>query len=59
MYVRLILGNYYSFDSSCEESAKVIMADQLCGLWYLRACDINEPVSGVAILVLFFGGGVD
>jgi non-lysosomal glucosylceramidase len=33
-------GSFYNFDSQ----SKVIMADQLCGHWYLRACGFQYPV---------------
>lgn len=37
-------GSYYNFDESNHE-AKSIMADQLCGHWYLCCCGIkNYPV---------------
>ncbi|CAH2002818.1 unnamed protein product [Acanthoscelides obtectus] len=34
-------GICYNFDSSSKEST-AIMADQLCGHWYLRCCGIND-----------------
>lgn len=36
-------GNYYNFDCSDVES-RSIMADQLCGQWYLRCCGYNYEV---------------
>lgn len=42
-----LLGSYYDFDTSGGEGSKAIMADQLCGLWYLQACGITEPVSTI------------
>lgn len=37
-------GSYYNFDESNYE-AKSIMADQLCGHWYLCCCGVrNYPV---------------
>ncbi|KAG5894692.1 hypothetical protein JTB14_034740 [Gonioctena quinquepunctata] len=34
-------GEYYNFDCSKNRS-KSIMADQLCGHWYLRCCGVNS-----------------
>ncbi|KAK7582522.1 hypothetical protein V9T40_013967 [Parthenolecanium corni] len=31
-------GKYYDFDSGGGVSSKSIMADQLCGIWYLQCC---------------------
>lgn len=36
-------GKYYNFDCSAEKST--IMADQLCGHWYLRSCGLHYEVS--------------
>ncbi|KAK9498238.1 hypothetical protein O3M35_004097 [Rhynocoris fuscipes] len=33
-------GKYYNFDSSNGSHSNSIMADQLCGLWYLNCCNI-------------------
>lgn len=53
-------GQYYNFDSSHDEK-NAIMADQLCGHWYLRCCGIkNYDVSSSGtrnigwILKIFF-----
>lgn len=35
-------GKYYNFD--CSENAASIMADQLCGHWYLRSCGFKYEV---------------
>lgn len=40
----LFLGEYYDFDSSGQPHSKSIMADQLCGEWYLKCCGVNEEV---------------
>ncbi|XP_066991839.2 non-lysosomal glucosylceramidase isoform X2 [Anabrus simplex] len=37
-------GEYYNFDSSSDTNSRSIMSDQLCGLWYLRACGVTEEV---------------
>lgn len=37
-------GSYYDFDSSQAEDHKAIMADQLCGMWYLQASGITENI---------------
>ncbi|XP_075215795.1 non-lysosomal glucosylceramidase [Lycorma delicatula] len=37
-------GQYYDFDSSKASYSSTIMADQLCGLWYLRASGVKEEV---------------
>ncbi|XP_050524900.1 non-lysosomal glucosylceramidase isoform X2 [Daktulosphaira vitifoliae] len=37
-------GDYYDFDSSGQYHSKSIMADQLCGQWYLKCCDVEEEV---------------
>lgn len=39
----LLIGMYYDFDSGSPNS-KSIMADQLCGIWYLQACGIIDEV---------------
>lgn len=44
-FVQFSIGSYYDFDSSQAEDHKAIMADQLCGMWYLQASGITEPVS--------------
>jgi len=36
-------GEYYNFDSSGEKHSDSIMADQLAGQWYARACGL-EPI---------------
>ncbi|XP_073994455.1 non-lysosomal glucosylceramidase isoform X2 [Rhodnius prolixus] len=41
---KLWTGNYFKFDSSTSEHSKSIMADQLCGLWYLHCCQIKDEV---------------
>ncbi|XP_072167207.1 non-lysosomal glucosylceramidase-like [Diadema setosum] len=33
-------GKYYNYDSSDQSYHDSIMADQTCGHWYLRACDL-------------------
>nr|XP_023025324.1 non-lysosomal glucosylceramidase-like [Leptinotarsa decemlineata] len=38
---RLWNGKYYDFDES-KNSAKSIMADQLCGHWYLKCCGVEN-----------------
>ncbi|CAG9821274.1 unnamed protein product [Phaedon cochleariae] len=35
-------GLYYEFDSSTTDQSQSIMADQLCGHWYLRCCGIES-----------------
>ncbi|XP_050440390.1 non-lysosomal glucosylceramidase isoform X2 [Adelges cooleyi] len=37
-------GDYYNFDSSGQPHSKSIMADQLCGQWYLKCCGVEEEV---------------
>ncbi|VVC26259.1 Hypothetical protein CINCED_3A006003 [Cinara cedri] len=37
-------GDYYDFDSSGNPHSKSIMADQLCGAWYLKCCGVTEEV---------------
>lgn len=41
---KLWTGSYYKFDSS-SASKNSIMADQLCGHWYLRSCGFDYDVS--------------
>lgn len=36
-------GMYYNFD--CSKHSGTIMADQLCGHWYLRSCGFHYEVS--------------
>lgn len=44
-------GKYYNFDCSVEK--QTIMADQLCGHWYLRSCGLHYEVSTMSIVLLF------
>ncbi|XP_046661993.1 non-lysosomal glucosylceramidase isoform X2 [Homalodisca vitripennis] len=37
-------GQYYNFDSAQRPHSTSVMADQLCGLWYLHACSITDEV---------------
>nr|XP_014270421.1 non-lysosomal glucosylceramidase isoform X1 [Halyomorpha halys] len=37
-------GVYYNFDSSGGAHSTSIMADQLCGLWWLHCCNIEQNV---------------
>lgn len=39
---KLWTGKYYQFDVHTKNS---IMADQLCGHWYLRTCGFDYDVS--------------
>ncbi|CAG7829246.1 unnamed protein product [Allacma fusca] len=42
---KLWTGDYYKFDTSEDQHGQSIMADQLCGYWFLAMCD--EDVSQV------------
>lgn len=44
---KLWTGKYYKFDSS-SGSKNSIMADQLCGHWYLRSCGFDYDVSDMS-----------
>jgi hypothetical protein len=44
-------GRNYNFDCSNEE-CRSIMADQLCGQWYLRSCGFNYEVMLIMITLL-------
>lgn len=35
---------YYKFDTASSAKKAVIMADQLCGHWYLRCCGFDYDV---------------
>lgn len=37
-------GTYYNFDSSNHARSKSIMSDQLCGLWYLKLCGLENTI---------------
>ena len=37
-------GQYYNFDNSKSKHCKAIMADQLCGQWFLQACGFDHEV---------------
>ncbi|BES90672.1 Non-lysosomal glucosylceramidase [Nesidiocoris tenuis] len=37
-------GKYYLFDSSGDIYSDTIMSDQLCGLWYLKASQVEDEV---------------
>lgn len=37
---------YYKFDTMSSSKKAVVMADQLCGHWYLRCCGFDYDVSG-------------
>lgn len=57
----MFLGEYYDFDSSGQYHSKSIMADQLCGQWYLKCCGVNEEVTWDKTIsfwynVIFFNG---
>ncbi|GAB6029054.1 Non-lysosomal glucosylceramidase [Chamberlinius hualienensis] len=41
---QLWTGSYYKFDTSSNYGSDSIMADQLCGHWYLRSCGLNYEV---------------
>uniref|UniRef100_A0A1B6DSU6 Non-lysosomal glucosylceramidase n=1 Tax=Clastoptera arizonana TaxID=38151 RepID=A0A1B6DSU6_9HEMI len=43
-HTKLWNGQYYNFDCSTGSHSASIMSDQLCGLWYLHACEIDEEV---------------
>lgn len=38
----LHLGEYYNYDSSSSDHHNSIMADQLAGQWYLKACGLPD-----------------
>ena len=40
------LGKYYNYDSSNSKYHNSIMADQMAGQWYLRACDLEQSADG-------------
>lgn len=47
-------GDYYQFDEN-SRGKQSIMADQLCGYWFLSSCDLEE---GVFILyIVYYTGG--
>lgn len=48
------LGSYYDFDSGGDFSSKSIMADQLCGIWYLQSCGVTDEVCSDGFKLLFF-----
>ncbi|XP_073242353.1 non-lysosomal glucosylceramidase-like isoform X1 [Porites lutea] len=35
-------GTYYNYDSSTSKYSNSIMADQMAGQWYLKACDLAQ-----------------
>lgn len=35
-------GHYYNYDSSTNKYYNSIMADQMAGQWYLKACDLGQ-----------------
>nr|XP_018906932.1 PREDICTED: non-lysosomal glucosylceramidase [Bemisia tabaci] len=37
-------GQYYNFDCSSGPGHQSVMADQLCGLWYLRASGVKDEI---------------
>lgn len=37
--------SFYSFDTATSAKKSVVMADQLCGHWYLRCCGFDYDVS--------------
>ncbi len=43
---RLWNGSFFRYDSSVNEHCDSIMADQLAGQWYTRACGIDPVVDG-------------
>ena len=51
IYILLIVtGHYYNYDSSTNKYYNSIMADQMAGQWYLKACDLGQsPTEEVSV----------
>ena len=47
VYVLLnyLTGIYYNYDSSTNKYHNSIMADQMAGQWYLKACELGQSPS--------------
>lgn len=52
-----LAGKYYNYDSGHGPSSDSIMADQLAGQWFLRACGLGEGQSEVRAGAISLGGG--
>lgn len=46
------LGLYYNYDSSTNKYNNSIMADQMAGQWYLKACDLGQSPTDQVITAL-------
>lgn len=40
--VNYYLGSYYNYDNSTSKYSNTIMADQMAGQWYLKACGLGQ-----------------
>lgn len=61
----LVSGIYYNYDSSTSKYSNSIMADQMAGQWYLKACDLAQTAPSDQVITapffepaskLFIGG---
>src|SRR5690349_3092622 len=39
-----LIGEYYKFDESTSGCHDSVMADQLCGIWYLGTCRLTDAI---------------
>lgn len=52
----LVSGTYYNYDSSASKYSNSIMADQMAGQWYLKACDLAQTAPSDQVITAPFCG---
>lgn len=50
----LVSGTYYNYDSSTSKYSNSIMADQMAGQWYLKACDLAQTAPSDQVITAPF-----
>ena len=50
-WLNYLAGIYYNYDSSTNKYHNSIMADQMAGQWYLKACDLGQSPSDRVMIV--------
>lgn len=54
MWLNHFVGIYYNYDSSTSKYHNSIMADQMAGQWYLKACDLGQSPSDRVMKISWF-----
>ena len=50
----LVSGTYYNYDSSTSKYSNSIMADQMAGQWYLKACNLAQTAPSDQVITASF-----